>query len=240
MVLAAISWLLPGIRLDTRFADVVVAITDTGSVGRVPIVAVVGIGLVTVVGGGNRWVSRAGLLALAFLLVLGATAALNEYLLKPAVASPRPNIVALAESGALGSDFPDAATFYAVGGKDDRRAVLEARLPGLDEPALSASVRDRWILETGWSFPSGHSEASAMLATVIGVLATTAGGWRRWLRYGFAVWAGAVALSRVLLEVHRPIDVVAGAALGCVWAWLVLVIHHRHVPEPGNRSSPTR
>lgn len=235
VLLAALSWLLPEIRLDTWFADLVVVVTDTGSAGRVPFVAVVGIGLVTV-GGRRHWAGRAGLLAVIFLLVLGSTAAVNEYLLKPALASPRPDIVALTESGALGTAFPDAETLYAVGAKDDRRAVLDALLPGVDDPALSEQVQERWILETGWSFPSGHSQGAAMLAVVVGVSALTAGGWRRWLLYGFCAWAGAVALSRVLLQVHRPIDVVAGAALGGLWAWLVLGIFDRFAPEPEDRS----
>jgi undecaprenyl-diphosphatase len=58
-----------------------------------------------------------------------------------------------------------------------------------------------------FSFPSGHSSAAFCLATATGIV------------FGGPVialylWAGAVALSRVLMGVHFPGDTVAGALLG--------------------------
>lgn len=80
------------------------------------------------------------------------------------------------------------------------------------------------VVPASFSFPSGHAMATATLATVLTVLA-----WRsrwRWpvvlAAWGFAL---SVAASRVLLGVHFPSDVVAGAAVGIAWAcaawWLV-------------------
>ncbi|PLW84475.1 phosphatase PAP2 family protein [Kineobactrum sediminis] len=58
-----------------------------------------------------------------------------------------------------------------------------------------------------FSFPSGHSSGAFLLATSLAVI------------YGgpmavIFVWAGAVALSRVLLGVHFPGDTLAGAVMG--------------------------
>jgi undecaprenyl-diphosphatase len=58
-----------------------------------------------------------------------------------------------------------------------------------------------------FSFPSGHSSAAFLLATVL------------WIVYGGPViamylWASSVAMSRVILGVHFPGDTVAGAFMG--------------------------
>ena len=58
-----------------------------------------------------------------------------------------------------------------------------------------------------FSFPSGHSSRAFLLATVLAVV------------YGGAtsamyLWAAGVGLSRVLLGVHYPGDVLAGALIG--------------------------
>ena len=58
-----------------------------------------------------------------------------------------------------------------------------------------------------FSFPSGHSSAAFLLATCLLLLY---GG----IAAPMYLWACAVALSRVLLGVHYPGDIVAGAAMG--------------------------
>ena len=58
-----------------------------------------------------------------------------------------------------------------------------------------------------FSFPSGHSSAAFLLAT--GLLLVFGGP----LLVMF-LWAGGVALSRILLGVHFPGDTVAGACMG--------------------------
>jgi undecaprenyl-diphosphatase len=57
------------------------------------------------------------------------------------------------------------------------------------------------------SFPSGHSSTAFAAATAVAILCPR-------LRLAALAIAAAVALSRVYLRVHFPLDVVAGAALG--------------------------
>ncbi|MFC6751577.1 phosphatase PAP2 family protein [Deinococcus aquaticus] len=86
---------------------------------------------------------------------------------------------------------------------------------------------DLWpsdVYVSGLSFPSGHATAAAALAAVLVVLA-----WRsrwRWLAVGAGVvYAALMGLSRVVLGVHYPTDVLAGALTGlaCVMATLAVL-----------------
>lgn len=81
-----------------------------------------------------------------------------------------------------------------------------------------------WVLEQGYSFPSGHSAGTlmcyGMLAWIVMVLA-----WPAKPRWVVAVAFGlvlVVGVSRVLLGVHYASDVLAGWLLGGAWLALVL------------------
>lgn len=67
-----------------------------------------------------------------------------------------------------------------------------------------------------FSFPSGHTSAAFLSAALIGVLLPPLA----WLGY---IWAAGVGLSRIVLGVHFPGDVVMGAILGTSIAWVVLI-----------------
>lgn len=69
------------------------------------------------------------------------------------------------------------------------------------------------------SFPSGHAARSFLIA----VLATGLG--PAWLALSLWVWAPLVALARVAMGVHYLSDIVAGAALGGLCAWLGLQMY---------------
>jgi len=58
-----------------------------------------------------------------------------------------------------------------------------------------------------FSFPSGHTSAALLFAALIYAVAPTVG-------MLLFVWACGVGLSRVVLGVDFPSDIVAGAALG--------------------------
>jgi undecaprenyl-diphosphatase len=67
------------------------------------------------------------------------------------------------------------------------------------------------------SFPSGHSATAFAAATAIALISP------RMRPYALAVAAG-VALSRVYLRVHYPLDVLAGALLGAAVGALVALV----------------
>jgi phosphatidylglycerophosphatase B len=216
--------LLPDIDLTTGFADAVVRLTDTASWALMSPLCIV---LVVIVVGRpglhrRRRTTELTTLTAVMLVALAGNALLNEHAVKPALGIPRPNIETLAATGTLGAEIPDAATFYAIGDKDERRLVMADRLTAATTPYLSDLVRDHWIYETGYSLPSGHTTAAMTLATLLAAFGLQRlDGWRRILAiYVIPAWAVAVASSRTLLEVHTAWDVVAGTIVGFCWGML--------------------
>lgn len=72
-------------------------------------------------------------------------------------------------------------------------------------------------LETagGYSFPSGHSQSAASFWTSMMIKVK-----RRWMYILGSIMIFLVALSRLYLGVHWPLDVVVGAAVGILWVFV--------------------
>jgi len=104
------------------------------------------------------------------------------------------------------------------------KAVFHRGRPG----ALLPDVVLRAVDEAGHGFVSGHAAVAAALATV------AAGHVDRRVRR--AAWAGvwAVAVARVYVGAHLPLDVVGGAALG----WAIGGIIHLARGTPGHLPTP--
>jgi undecaprenyl-diphosphatase len=88
------------------------------------------------------------------------------------------------------------------------------------DPLIRASV--------GNSFPSGHAATSFAGAVILGYL------FRRALP-GLLALAALVAVSRVYVGVHYPLDVLGGAALGSVVALGVIAVLRLRPRTSGGR-----
>lgn len=169
----------------------------------------------------QRW-KEAVIIILITVISVGGGAAINEHIIKPQLKLPRPNIVWLADTGALEMT---AAELYAIGNKEARRAPLAKALSA--EPiALSSLIKSHWITETGYSFPSGHAFSAMFIATFFLMLsASLLTSKRRWFFYALLPWALTVCYSRPILRVHTPLDITIGGLqgliLGCI-AWLIV------------------
>jgi RimJ/RimL family protein N-acetyltransferase/membrane-associated phospholipid phosphatase len=187
---------------------------------------------------GLRWTQRAVeslVIVLAIAVLLGGGAYLNEHVVKPAFAVYRPNIMELArtppEAPALGMS---EEAFYALPDKAARSEYLKSVLT--PEAPLRACVRDHWITETGYSFPSGHSFSAMWFVTfflAMGLSHYSAN--RLWPFYLLVPWAVAVCFSRPILRVHSPTDVcvggLEGVAVGMLAFLLVRWVLSRLLPE---------
>ncbi|GAA3939167.1 phosphatase PAP2 family protein [Actinoplanes auranticolor] len=90
-------------------------------------------------------------------------------------------------------------------------------LTSIDRPRPA----DRLAPSSGWSFPSGHTTASATAALVAVLICwpLLRAQWARVLLVAVAAgWALAVGISRVALVVHWPSDVVGG------WLFVAVVV----------------
>jgi undecaprenyl-diphosphatase len=104
------------------------------------------------------------------------------------------------------------------------KGFFERARPPEAEPRVDSLVE----LPASASFPSGHAATAFAAATAIAILSP------RMRPYALGL-AAAVALSRVYLRVHFPLDVVAGsllgAALGALAAWAALRIVRAPAPQ---------
>lgn len=80
---------------------------------------------------------------------------------------------------------------------------------GRDRPTVRSYVEP----VSRYSFPSGHATASMAFAAVAVVLAWPTR-WRRPVTIGAAIYVVLVGLTRIVLGVHYPSDLLAGWALG--------------------------
>ena len=90
------------------------------------------------------------------------------------------------------------------------------------------------------SFPSGHSMLSAIVYLTLGGLLAQMVRSRRLKAYALAsamLLAFLVGMSRIVLGVHYPTDVLAGWAAGLAWAFLWLLIVGRFVASERNACS---
>ena len=118
-------------------------------------------------------------------------------------------------------DFSKISEFIqiAIGAFAAERLIYGLIKNGLKRRRPANIVSDyRSIIEAGdeFSFPSGHTSAAFLMVTLLVLF------------YGpifavFYLWAGSVALSRLVLGVHFPTDVLVGSLLGSSIAHLSFV-----------------
>lgn len=88
-----------------------------------------------------------------------------------------------------------------------------------DRPAVKITTYQAWITPSDqFSFPSGHTAAAFLFACLV---------FNFYPLFAIPcfIWASAIGMSRVLLGVHYPTDLVAGALLGSACAFWGIYLH---------------
>lgn len=201
-------------------------IAQSGGWSGVPWIGLVMTGLV-ISRPGISWRRRrieASVIGLTLVVLLGGGSYLNEHVIKPKFAVPRPNIVELAKTPTSSPILKmSAAEFYEMPDKASRSDYLKTVL--LPDPALDERIRDHWIAETGYSFPSGHSFSAMMVSTFFLAMGLSSFPRRGlWLYYALVLWAVAVCYSRPILRVHSSTDICVGGIQGIVIGVLAFLL----------------
>jgi len=79
------------------------------------------------------------------------------------------------------------------------------------------------------SFPSGHATSSMIFYLTIALALTRESRWHRVAAVGAIVLSLLIGLSRVMLGVHWPSDVVGGWGFGLLWVLLTLRLAEREL-----------
>ena len=207
----------PSVDLDSDLALAAWALAESGQTRGVTVMTMVLIVVLVARPGPSarrRTVEFAVLACVSLIALYGGKLA-NDHLVKPAIGVARPNIVELSERDLLGMDVH---AFYELpeAERSEHLASISSG-SGFGAITMSPEVRDHWVKETAFARPSGHSLAAMTLATYYVALAMTAlAGWRRVLFVLLVPWATAVCLSRAVLRVHWPLDIVIGGFAGIV------------------------
>lgn len=127
----------------------------------------------------------------------------------------------------LGAILLASATLGAIGWTSLLKDLIERERPPLAE---------RLVVTSGYSFPSGHSLASASILGALALIACRHLSTRAERLFALAATAiviCAVAASRVYLGVHYLTDVTAGTSFGLAWVlgWAAVLsaLEHRRI-----------
>ena len=115
------------------------------------------------------------------------------------------------------------------------RAVSE--LQKYEIARVRPSIEPHLVLVKTSSFPSGHSASSMIFYLTLALLLTHRGRWRHLAAVGAIVVALLIGLSRVMLGVHWPSDVIGGWAFGLLWVLLTLRIAEHLFEADSHRAS---
>src|SRR3954452_3048063 len=81
------------------------------------------------------------------------------------------------------------------------------------------------------SFPSGHATSSMIFYLTLAMALTRDSRWHRSAAVGAILLSLLIGVSRIMLGVHWPSDVVGGWAFGLLWVLLTLRLAERVVKE---------
>lgn len=100
---------------------------------------------------------------------------------------------------------------------------LEITEPTQKFPDVNESILKEWLNIKSYSFPSGHALGSFFVAVIFSyILIHLLSVPYNFIYLVAPLWAILVSVSRVVIGIHYPVDVIAGAAIGVICGVLFL------------------
>ncbi|MCW8345782.1 phosphatase PAP2 family protein [Vibrio sp. ZSDZ65] len=153
----------------------------------------------------TAWVIKKSPIKLHLLIQLGLLLVLSfgaKSLLKNVTESPRPYTHLLAEQHVI----ENPRDFYTLKVAEKDQAIEQV------SEQVSHWRTMHWMGETDYSFPSGHTIFASICVLFFGGLLLSNG--RYLLAALTIIWASSVAMSRLWLGMHRPIDLFGSMLFG--------------------------
>lgn len=145
----------------------------------------------------------------------------SNYYVKDFFHTPRPSQLYFIEKGFIENEGKD---FFNMS-RTDRKIHMEEMISS-DTGKLSEiypPILRSWVYESGFAFPSGHSQTSFFLGTILAfVIYKTVSKRKKYYCVVPLIWAILVSMSRVVIGVHYPVDVVVGATIGLVAGFIII------------------
>ncbi|MEO6198632.1 MAG: phosphatase PAP2 family protein [Sphingomicrobium sp.] len=118
------------------------------------------------------------------------------------------------------------------------RAVSE--LQKYEVHRVRPALEPHLVLVKSQSFPSGHSASSMIFYLTLALVLTHRSRWRHLAAAGAIVVSLLIGMSRVMLGVHWPSDVIGGWTFGLLWVLLTLQIAEHLFKRDGERRAIKR
>ena len=133
--------------------------------------------------------------------------------------NPRPSQLYISGKGSSDKSANEFLTVIPEEKSKYLRKMIEENKSDFED--VYPPILNSWSEESGFSFPSGHSETSFFLGTILAFLIFKTGS-KKYYMILPVIWAILVAMSRVVIGVHYPVDVAAGAFTGLVIALIII------------------
>lgn len=146
-------------------------------------------------------------------IVLAGFARFNEHFIKSTFTVSRPSHQFMAREGKSAVSLDSIYSHVSNERQKFFRDIVNGDSASFRK--IDSRIISHWIAETGYSMPSGHAFNAFLLASMLSFCLFDIN--RRhitWWLYVPMCWAALVAMSRVILGVHTPLDVTVGGALG--------------------------
>lgn len=100
--------------------------------------------------------------------------------------------------------------------------ALAKEFIGRPRPGLLTDIFQRELFVFGYGYPSGHTALATSIALILGAYIPES------RKAVVPIWIGVVAVSRLYLGVHAPLDIIGGFVIGLIVATCVLLVLPPH------------